>query len=161
MSGQHWTCHGPLQGQMKPLHCSAGDGGSALGATAGLGHCFCGRGAVLMNAGIFQMWRSHLATTAHRALTVSERPALVMPWASATFNAVSAVCGRCGGACTGCCGRAGQVVCWGCGFAECWSFPVVEALLGNHIAHRALSVCEWPALSMPWATARSNAASAM
>ena len=28
-------------------------------------------------------------------------------------------------------------------------------------AHRALPVCEWPALGMPWGTATSNAASAM
>jgi len=28
-------------------------------------------------------------------------------------------------------------------------------------AHRALPVCEWPALGMPWGTARSNAASAV
>ena len=28
-------------------------------------------------------------------------------------------------------------------------------------AHRALPVCEWPALGMPLATARSNSASAM
>ena len=28
-------------------------------------------------------------------------------------------------------------------------------------AHRALPVCQWPALGMPWGTARSNAASAV
>ena len=28
-------------------------------------------------------------------------------------------------------------------------------------AHRALPVCEWPALGMPWGTARLNAASAV
>ena len=28
-------------------------------------------------------------------------------------------------------------------------------------AHRDLPVCEWPALGMPWGTARSNAASAV
>ena len=37
----------------------------------------------------------------------------------------------------------------------------MEALLGNHIAHTALPVREWPALGMPWATARSNTASAV
>ena len=28
-------------------------------------------------------------------------------------------------------------------------------------AHRALPLCEWPVLDMPWSTARSNAASAV
>ena len=28
-------------------------------------------------------------------------------------------------------------------------------------AHRALPVCEWPALGMPWGTARSNPSSAV
>ena len=38
-------------------------------------------------------------------------------------------------------GRAGQVVCGGCGFAEeYWSFPIVEALLGNHSTQSSASV---------------------
>ena len=44
----------------------------------------------------------------------------------------------------------------------CGDFPEQEAALcNNHSAHRALLVCEWPALGMPWGTARSNAASAV
>ena len=34
-----------------------------------------------------------------------------------------------------------MVVCGGCGFAECWSFPDVEAPLGNHSANSPASVC--------------------
>ena len=51
-----------------------------------------------------------------------------------------------------------QLVCGEFVFAECWSFPDVEALLGNHSAQSS-AMCEWPALLIPWGTARSNAAS--
>ena len=46
----------------------------------------------------------------------------------------------CTGACTGCFGRAGRVVCLGCGFVEFWSFPDVEAPLGNHSTQSPASV---------------------
>ena len=93
----------------------------ALGTAAGLGRRVVG-GAVLLNAGVFQMERRTSATTAHRALPVYEWPVLGMPWATARSNAAFAVCSRCGGACTGCCGRARQVVCGGCGFASTREF---------------------------------------
>ena len=89
---------------------------SRCGGAVWLGRWFVG-GAVLLNAGVFQIWRRCLTTTAHRALPVCEWPALGMPWGTARSNAVSAVCSRRGGACTWGCGRAGQVVCGGCGFA--------------------------------------------
>ena len=139
VSGQPWACHGALQGQMQPLLCAAGVVGPALGPAAGPGRWLVGV-AGLPVCGAVQRRRQHSATTAHRALPVCEWPALGMPWATARSNAASAVCSRCGGACTGCCGRAGQVVCGGCGFAECLSFPDVEALLGNHSAQSPASV---------------------
>ena len=140
VSDQSWACHGPLQGQMQALQCAAGVVGPGLGAAAGLGRWFVG-GAVLLNAGVFfQMWRCRSATTAHRALPVCEWPALGMPWATARPNTACAVCGRFGGACTGCCGRAVQVGCGGYRFTECWSFPDVEAPLGNHSAQSPASV---------------------
>ena len=56
----------------------------ALGAAPGLGRWFMGS-AVLLNAGVFQMWRRRSATTAHRALPVSDWPALGMLWAIARY----------------------------------------------------------------------------
>jgi len=116
---------------MQPLQCSAGVVEPALGAAARLGRWFVG-GAVLLNAGVFRMWMCRSATTEHRALPVCEWLALSLPIATARSIAGSAVCRRCGGACTGCCGRDGQVVCGSCVLAEYWSFPDVKALLGNH-----------------------------
>ena len=46
---------------------------------------------------------------------------------------------------------------WGCGL---WRFPE-EGQHSATTAHRALPVCEWPALGMPWVIARSNTASAV
>ena len=66
----------------------------ALGAAAGLGRWSMGL-AVLPNAGVLQMWWSHSATTAHRALPVCEWPALNMPLDTARSNAASAVLDRC------------------------------------------------------------------
>ena len=43
----------------------------ALGAAARLGRWFVGV-AVLLNAGVFQMWRFRLATISHRTLAVCE-----------------------------------------------------------------------------------------
>ena len=76
----------------------------------------------------------------HRALPVCEWPDLGKSWDTARSNAASAVCSRCGGACTGCCGRAGQVVNGGCGFVDFISFPDEEALLNNHSAQSPASV---------------------
>ena len=68
-------------GQVQPVNCAKGVVEPALGALAGLGRLFVG-GAVLLNEGVFQMFRRYLATTAHRALPVHYRPALGMPWAT-------------------------------------------------------------------------------
>ena len=106
------------------------------------------------------MWGRCSASLAHRALPVSGWPVQGMSWATARSNTSSAVYSMCGGACTGCYGRAGQVVHWGCGFTVCWSFPDVEAPLGNQ-SDRDLPVCGWSALVIPCATTRSNAASAV
>ena len=110
--GQPWVCHGPLQAQMQPLKCAAGvvEPGR-LCAAAGLPRRVVG-GAVLLNAGVFQMqvWRRRSATAAYTVLSVCEWPALGMSRATARSDAASAVCIRCAGACTGCCGRAGQVI---------------------------------------------------
>ena len=79
-------------------------------AAAGLGRWFVSV-AVSLSTGVFLIiWRQCLATTAHSALPVCKWPTLAMPWATARSNAASAVCSRCGGACTGCCSTAGQVV---------------------------------------------------
>ena len=131
VSGQPWTCNGPLKGQVQSLRCAAGVGKPELGAVAGLGRWFVSC-AVLLNAEVFQLRRHCSGTSNDKTLPVCEGPVQGMPWATAWSNAASAVCSRCGGACTGCCGRAGQVVCGGCGFAECWSFPGVEIPLENH-----------------------------
>ena len=138
--GQPWAYHGPLQGQMQPLQCSAGLVEPALGAAAGLCRWF-GRVAALPDSGVFQRWRLCSATTAHRALLVCVWPALGISWGTARSNAASAVPRRCGGSCTGCCGRAVQVVCKGRGFGRFWSFSVMEAIPGNHCAQSPASVC--------------------
>ena len=44
-------------------------------------------------------------------------------------------------------------------FATFWSFQLRKFHTATTV-HRALPLCPWPALGMPWATARSNAASA-
>ena len=54
----------------------------ALRVTAGLGWRIVGV-AVLLNAGVLQMWRRRSATTAHRTLPVCEWQALGMSWATA------------------------------------------------------------------------------
>ena len=61
--------------------------------------------------------KQNSATTAHRALSVCEWPALSMPQGSAKSNAASAVCSRCGGACTGGCATDGLLVFRDYGFA--------------------------------------------
>ena len=94
VSGQPWARNGPLQGQMQPLKCAAGAVEPALGAAARLGRCFVG-GAVLLNAGVFKLWRRRSSeTTAHRAMPMCEWPALRMPWAFLGPSAASEVCSR-------------------------------------------------------------------
>ena len=88
--------------------------------------------AVLLNAGVFKMCRCRSGTAAHRPLPVCQWPALGMPWGTSRSNAASAVCSRCGGACTGGCGRGVQVVPGRCSFAGLCKFPEKEAALGNH-----------------------------
>ena len=125
----------------------------ALRAAAGLGRWFVGC-AVLPVCGDFQRRRrQHSATTAFRALPMWEWPVLGIPLRTAGSHMASAVRSRCcGRACTQGCGRAGQVVYEECGFADLWRFPEEEAAT---TAHRALPVCKWPALDIPWGTARS------
>ena len=139
VSGQPWARHRPTKGQIQPVQCAAGVLGPALGAAAGLGRWFVG-GAVLLNAGVSQMWRRHSATTAHRALPVCEWPALGVHRATARSSIASAVSSSSGGACTRACDRAWQGVCGVWGFAECWGFADVEAPLGNPSAQHPASV---------------------
>ena len=126
---------------MQSLQCAAGVVEPALGVVAELGRWFVGA-AILPLSGIFQLRRRNWATTVHRALPMCGWPALGMPWGTAKWNAGSAVCSRCGGACAWSCGRTGQVVvCGGCSFAAFWSFLVMEAQPGNHSAQSPASVC--------------------
>ena len=114
---------------------------SALGVAGELGRWFVGA-AILLNAGVFLFFlrRHRSATIMHKALLVFMVPVLGIPWATARSSSASAVCIRCGRACTGFCGRAGPVVCGGYGFAAFWNFSVEEALLGNHSAQSPASV---------------------
>ena len=151
---------GQRQGPWQALQYPAGVVEPALRAAAGrLGRWFVWV-AVLPVCGDFQRRRQHSATTAHRALPVCGRSALGMPWGTASSTAAFAVCSRRCGACTGGCGRAAQVNSWGCGLPVCGYFQRTSQHSAT-IAHRALPVCEWSALGMPWGTARSNAASAV
>ena len=129
--------------------------GLALGAVAGLGRWIVGV-VVLPVCGDVQRRRQHSATTAHRALSVCEWPALGMPWGIARPNASCVMFNKCGGACARGCSR----VCrW---FVVVAVFPMCggvqrRALQSATTAHGAVPVCEWPVLGMPWGTARSNA----
>ena len=91
-----------------------------------------------------------------------EWPVLGMPLATARSNIASALCSRCGWACTGGSGRAWQVVLGGLQFCR---FVEIFQRRRQHsatTAHRALPVCEWAALGIPGGTAaRSNAASGL
>ena len=124
---------------IQPLKCAAGVVEPELGAAAGLGSWFVGV-MILTVYGDFQRRRQHLATTAHRALPVCERPAVGMPRGTALSKLAAAVCSRCGGACAGAWDRAGQVIFCGCSFTGLWRFPEEEAALGNHSAQRPASV---------------------
>ena len=115
-------------------------GGACTGCCSRAGYRWFMGGAVLMNVGVFQIWRRCSTPSAHRPLPLTEWPALGMPWPTASSNAASAVCSRCGGACTGHFDRTSWVVCGRCGFAERWSFQDVEAQLGNHSAQSPASV---------------------
>ena len=149
VSGQPWSCRWALQGQMQPLLCAAGVVvGPALGAAAGPGRWFV-RVAFCPVLGEFQTRRQHSATTAHRDLPVCEWPALGMPWGTARSNAASGVCSKGGGACTGgCCGRVVQLLVGGAVLPVCGNFQRGRQH-STTTAHRALPVCEWPALGMP------------
>ena len=90
--------------------------------------------------GNFQRRSHYSASTAHRALSVREWPALGMLWGTARSNAAPAVCSRGSGACTGGYGRvAVHVVSGGCGFAGLGRVPEEEAALGNHCAQSPVS----------------------
>ena len=118
--------------------------------------------AVLPRSGVFRLRRC-VPLGNHgekRPASVCGRPPLGIPWGTTRYIAACAVCSRRVRACTRCCGRAGQVVCGGCGFAALWGFQLRRCCL-NTTELRALPVCEWPALVMPWGTSRSNAASAV
>ena len=127
---------------MQHLQCAAGVAETAMSAVAGLGRWWCVGVAVLLLSGVFQLSRRHSATTVQRALPVCVWSVLGMPWGTARSNTASALCSRCGGACTGCLGHAGQVVCGGCGFAAgYWNLSREEAALGNQSAQSPASVC--------------------
>ena len=63
---------------MQLLRFEAGVVEPTLGAAAWLGRWFVGV-AVLLNAGVLQVWRCNSAATAYRALPVRKWPALGMP----------------------------------------------------------------------------------
>ena len=117
---------------------------------------FRGRVAFLPLSRRYQLRRCRSATTLHRALPVCELTVLGMPWGTARSSAVSAVCSRCGGACTGCY----------CGPGRCFGRVAVLPLSGvlqmrrrrsaTTALHNAVPVCDGPALAMPGGTARSN-----
>ena len=155
--GKPLAFHGALQGQMQPLQCAAGVVKPEFGAALGLVRWFVGV-AVLPVYGDFQS-RQHSATTTYRALPVCEWPALSVQWSTTRSNSASAVCSRCGGACTGAALGLGR---WFVGVAV---LPVYGDFQSRqHSAtttYRALILCEWPALSMPLGPTRLKAASAV
>ena len=115
-------------------------GRACTGCCDRAGQVVCGVAVVVPFSGVFQSSRCRSATTVYRALPVCGWPALSMPWGTASSNAGSAECNRCGVACTGCCGRVGQVVYGGCGFGASWSFSGEGAPLGNHCAQSTASM---------------------
>ena len=147
---------------MQPLQYAAGVVEPAvLGAAAGLGsRWFVGVAVCFAAFCSCEVRRHHSEATVHRALSGCVWPVLGMPWATVRSNAAYAVCRRCGGVCTWCCYCAGQVV-WGGAFLQITVVLQLRWRCSPTTAHRALPVCEWPALGMLWATVRSNAASAV
>ena len=111
--------------------------------------------------GDFERRRQHSATTVHRALPVSEWANLGIPWATARSSSASIVCSRFAGAFTGAAAGLGRLF---VGVAvlpvSCGNFQWRRQHSAS-TAQAALLVSEWPAVGMPWDTARSNAASAV
>ena len=159
VSAQLWAIHGPLQGQMQPLQCSAGLVEPALGAAAGRCRWF-GRVMVLLVSGVVQRWRLCSVTTAHRAppVCVTSPGHAVGHW--------KVKCNLC---------RVHQVWWslywvlwqgwaggfWGLRFCHNLEFYIqLRWHRSSSTTHRAVPVFVWPALGMPWVAARSTLASA-
>ena len=115
--------------------------------------------AVLSLCADFQRRRQHSATTAHRAVCQCVKG---QPWACQgaplgqmqPLQCVAGVVGPALGAAAGLLGR------WYVGVAVSPVCGGVQRRRQHWVttAHRALPVCEWPALSMLWGTARLNSA---
>ena len=143
---------------MQPLLCAAGVAGPALGAAAGLGKWFVGvavyRCVEFARGGGSTQQPQRIEPcqcvggqprVRHKALQGQMQPLLCAAGVVGPALGAAAV-----GSCRWLVG--GPVL------------PVCGAVQRRRqhsaiTAHRALPVCEWPALSMPWGTARSNAAS--
>ena len=148
VSGQPWACHEALQGQLQPLQCAAGVVGPVLGAAAGPGRWFVGV-AVLPVCGDFERRRQYSPTTAHRALPVCQCPALGMPWGKQQVQMQPLQCAV--GVVEPALGAAAGLGRWFVGVAVllvCGDFQRRRQHSAT-TAHRALPVCESPALGMP------------
>ena len=115
--------------------------------------------AVLPVQGEFQRGRQHSATTAHRALPVCEWPALGMPLQGQMqpLQCAAVVKRPALGAAAGLC----RWFIGGAVLPVCGNFQRRSHYYSATTAHRALPVCGWPALGIPWGTARTNAGSAV
>ena len=104
--------------------------------------------------------RQYSPTTTLRALQVCELSALGIPWAlKGQVQPLQCAAGVVEPAL----GAAAELGRW---FVGVVVLPVCGEFQRRRqhsatTAHRALPVCEWPALGIPWGTARSNAASAV
>ena len=131
---------------MQVLQSGAGVVEPALGAAAGLGRWFLGV-AVLPLSGVFQLRRSCLVTTVHRALPVCEWPVLGMTRGRAPQGQTQPLQCAAGVAGPG----LGAATVLGRGFVGGAVLPVSGDFQRRrqHSAttvHRALPVCVWPDL---------------
>ena len=160
VSGQSWACHGPLKAQMLPLHCAVGVVEPVLGATAGLGRYLLGL-VVLLNDGVSRRGNAveQLQRTKPYQCVSSQYWACNEPSIGKMYplQCASGVVEPGPGVAVGR-GRWfwGRVVLLkNAGVIQLWRRCSATT------AHRALLVCEWPALAISWAIASLDAASAV
>ena len=153
------ACHGALQGQMQPLQCEGGMEGPALGLLLGS----AGGSQGLRFGQFVEIFRGggsiHQPQPKEPCQCVSGQPWAcrgALQFQMQPLLCASEVVGPALGAAT-------ELGRWFVGV-------VVLPVCGNFqrrrqhsatTAHRALPVFLWPALGMPWGTARSNTASAV
>ena len=145
---------------MQPLQCAAEVVGPALGAAAGLGRWFCGGAVSFSVCGDFQRAS---CSPGSRTNTFCGTYVYTCNGPPHFFSSLSELLGACLVSCIVFC------VCMFCQHVGLF----LSAFVCGHVAtmysrqhwettaHRALPVCEWPALGMPLGTARPNAASSM